>query len=65
MNLSRYVSSTNQAFDDLTVTVNEADFTNVEGGLGIFGAYVNKIYDNIQFQENYIESFGYNFISTN
>jgi hypothetical protein len=65
MNLSRYVSSTNQAFDDLTVTVNEADFTNVEGGLGIFGAYVNKVYDNIQFQENYIESFGYKFISTN
>jgi hypothetical protein len=64
MNLSRYVSSTNQAFDDLTVTVNEADFTNIQGGLGVFGSYVNKIYDNIKFQEIYIESFGYNFIST-
>ena len=65
MNLSRYVSSTNQTFDDLTVTVNEADYTNIEGGLGVFGSYLNKIYSNIQFQKNYIESFGYNFISTN
>jgi len=42
MNLSRYVSSTNQAFDDLTVTVNESDYTNIEGGLGVFGSYVDK-----------------------
>lgn len=65
LNLSRYVSSTNQAFDDLTVTVNEADFTNIEGGLGVFGSYVNKTYEDIIFQEIYIESFGYNFISAN
>ena len=65
LNLSRYVSSTNQAFDDLTVTVNESDFTNINGGLGVFGSYVNKIYENIKFQKIYIESFGYNFINEN
>jgi hypothetical protein len=65
LNLSRYVSSTNQAFDDLTVTVNESDFTNVDGGLGVFGSYVNEIYGNINFQEVYIESFGYNFLNEN
>jgi len=65
LNLSRYVSSTSQAFDDLTVTVNEADFTNIDGGLGVFGSYVNEIYGNIIFQEVYIESFGYNFLNEN
>jgi len=65
LNLSRYVSSTSQAFDDLTVTVNEADFTNVDGGLGVFGSYVNENYSDINFQEIYIESFGYNFMNEN
>lgn len=65
LNLSRYASSTNQTFDDLTVTVNESDFTNVEGGLGIFGATIKKKYDRIKFQPSYIESFGYNFLFDN
>ena len=62
LNLSRYVSSTNQPFDDLTVTVNESDYTNVEGGLGIFGAYIKSNYPTIKFQPAYIESFGYHFL---
>jgi hypothetical protein len=65
LNLSRYVSSTNQTFDDLTVTVNESDFTNVEGGLGVFGSYTKKSYNRIKFQPSYIESFGYNFLFDN
>lgn len=65
LNLSRYVSSTNQTFDDLTVTVNESDFTNVEGGLGVFGSYTKKNYDRIKFRPDYIESFGYNFLFDN
>ncbi len=65
LSLSRYVSSTNQTFDDLTVTVNESDFTNVEGGLGVFGSYTKKNYDRIKFQPGYIESFGYNFLFDN
>ena len=65
LNLSRYVSSTNQTFDDLTVTVNESDFTNVEGGLSVFGSYMKKNYNRIKFQPGYIESFGYNFLFDN
>jgi hypothetical protein len=60
LSLSRYVSSTNQSFDDLTVTVNESDYTNINGGLGIFGSFKSRNYESIKFQRSYIESFGYN-----
>jgi len=62
LNLSRYVSSTNQPFDDLTVTVNESDYTNIKGGLGIFGSYIKSNYPTIRFLPDYIESFGYKFL---
>jgi len=62
---SRYVSSTGQSFDDLTVSVNVSDYTNIEGGLGIFGSYTKKNYDRVRFYNDYIESFGYNFIQEN
>lgn len=64
-NLSRYVSSTSQSFDDLTVRVNENDYTNVHGGLGIFASYINKKYDKLKFQPSYIRAFGLNFIQEN
>jgi len=64
-NLTRYVSSTSQSFDDLTVRVNENDYSNVEGGLGIFGSYIIKEYDRLRFRANFITSFGYNFIKEN
>lgn len=62
---SRYVSSIGQLFDDLTVSVNVSDYTNIEGGLGIFGSYTKKNYDRVRFFRDYIESFGYNFIQEN
>ncbi len=63
--LSRYVSSTSQSLDDLTVTIDVTDYTNIEGGLGIFGSYTKKQYTRIKFFEQYITSFGYNFITEN
>jgi len=60
--LSRYASSTSQSLNDLTVTVNASDYTNIEGGLGIFGSYTKENYPAIKFQPGFIESFGYNFI---
>jgi len=63
--LSIYLSSTSQSINDLTVNANTSDFTNIEGGLGIFGSKTNKIYSTIKFQHNFIESFGYNFIFDN
>jgi len=63
--VSRYVSSTSGSVDDLTVTVDVSDYTNIEGGLGIFGSYTKKKYTRIRFIQNYIESLGYNFIPEN
>lgn len=62
---SRYVSSTSGAVDDLTVTVAVSDYTNIQGGLGLFGSYSKKNYDRIKFLQDYIESFGYNFLIEN
>ena len=63
--LSIYLSSTSQSINDLTVNANTSDFTNIDGGLGIFGSQTNKNYSTIKFQQNFIESFGYNFIFDN
>jgi hypothetical protein len=60
--LSRYASSTSQSLDDLNVTLNTADYTNIQGGFGIFGSYIKRNYSSIIFQQNFIESYGYNFI---
>jgi len=62
---SKYVSSTGGNIDDLTVTVDVADYTNIEGGFGLFGSYSKKNYTRLRFMEDYIESFGYNFIVEN
>ncbi|HSW54736.1 MAG TPA: hypothetical protein VLH59_06570 [Ignavibacteriaceae bacterium] len=62
---SRYVSSTSGNIDDLTVSVDVADYTNIEGGFGLFGSYSKRDYTRLRFMEDYIESFGYNFIVEN
>lgn len=62
---SKYVSSTGGNIDDLTVNVDVADYTNIEGGFGLFGSYSKKNYTRLRFMEDYIESFGYNFIVEN
>lgn len=62
---SRYVSSTGGSIDDLTVSVDVADYTNIEGGFGLFGSYSKKDYTKLRFFENYIKSFGYKFIVEN
>ncbi|MBK9099072.1 MAG: DUF4249 family protein [bacterium] len=62
---SRYISSTSGTIDDLTVSVDVSDYTNIEGGFGLFGSYYSKAYTRLRFMEDYIESFGYNFIVEN
>jgi hypothetical protein len=59
---SRYISSTGGSIDDLTVSVDVSDYTNIEGGFGLFASYSKKNYTRLRFLQNYIESFGYNFI---
>ena len=60
-NLSSYYIATEDALDAFTVRLDEADFSNVEGGLGVFGSYF-KINYWIYFSTEYIEAFGYNAI---
>jgi hypothetical protein len=62
---SRYLSSTGGNVDDLTVSVDVADYSNIEGGFGLFGSYSQKNYTRLRFLQDYIESFGYNFIVEN
>jgi hypothetical protein len=57
-NLSNYYSTTNGYLDDVTIRIDEADYTNIKGGLGLFGAY-NIVSTSTFIDEDYIKSFGY------
>lgn len=56
--LSNYYSTSNGYLDDFTIRVDESDYTNINGGLGIFGAFKKQL-SGSRFTENYIRSFGY------
>lgn len=62
-NLSRYYSSTLED-NNYTVRVNQSDYSNVEGGFGLFGS-LNKSSKNITIQDEYIRSFGYKVLYEN
>jgi hypothetical protein len=63
--LSKYASSISGSVDDLTVSESVSDYTNIEGGYGVFGSYSKKNYNRLRFLESYIQSFGYSFIGGN
>ncbi len=56
--LSKYYSNMNGYYDDYTVRVDATDYTNVDGGLGIFGSYI-KDSKLVNLKNDYIHSFGY------
>ncbi|MFH1528125.1 MAG: hypothetical protein ABIG69_16080 [Bacteroidota bacterium] len=56
--LTSYYVSTNQALDGFSVKVDATDYTNIEGGLGVFASY-RKQSLKVKLLRNYIESFGY------
>jgi len=58
-NLSRYYSIASGTFDDLTVRVNSIDYTNIDGGLGVFGSYIKEKQTITKILPEYIQSFGY------
>ena len=62
-NLSRYYASTLED-NRYTVRVNEMDFSNIDGGFGVFGA-LQKVNKNITVQTDYIKSFGYKVLFEN
>lgn len=58
-NLSGYFSSTSKIVDQFSVKIDELDFSNVQGGFGIFGSFIAQKFSFL-FDEDYIKSFGYN-----
>lgn len=62
-NLSNYYSSIKQGLDGFTIKLDTPDYTNIQGGYGIFASYSNVEYK-FFFDQKYLQSFGYNLDST-
>jgi hypothetical protein len=60
--VTRYMSSTAQTKIDLTVTLNFPDYSNISGGLGIFGSMLKANYPSLLFVPEYIDEYGYKII---
>ena len=56
--LSSYYSSIQPPLNGFVVTLDEPDYTNVQGGYGIFGSYVKRVHQ-IKFSTAYLSQFGY------
>jgi hypothetical protein len=56
--LSAYYSSINGYLDEYSVRLDEQVYTNINGGLGIFGSYRTTTIEHL-FDQQYINSFGY------
>jgi hypothetical protein len=57
-NLAKYYSSVNGYLDQYSVRLDENVFTNINGGLGVFGSYM-MTKEVLLFDLDYIASFGY------
>lgn len=57
-NLTAYYASKTELGEGFSITVNENDYSNINGGRGIFGSFIKQRYA-IKFTLDYIHSFGY------
>lgn len=57
-NLSAYYSTSNSAYGEFSVKIDETDFSNIKNGLGIFGSYIHQEI-RVSFAEDFVNSFGY------
>lgn len=57
-NMTSYYAAQREVSESFTLKVDESDYTNIEGGYGIFGSY-NLQRKAVKFSHAYIESFGY------
>ncbi len=57
-NLTAYYASKTELGEGFSISVNESDYTNIEGGKGIFGSFIQQR-KAIKFSHDYIRSFGY------
>jgi hypothetical protein len=60
--VSRYISVSRSSTNNLSIRFDEGEYTNIEGGLGIFGSQINKKYSRLKFLETFVRSKGFNFI---
>jgi hypothetical protein len=58
--LSDYYSSTHGYLDDFSVRVDQDDYTNINGGYGVFASYLDQKIP-VEFTEKYVMSFGYKY----
>lgn len=56
--LSSYYSSIQAPTNGYVVTLDEPDYTNIQGGYGIFGSYVKRVH-RLTFTATYLSLFGY------
>jgi hypothetical protein len=56
--LAGYISTTNGFLDNLSIRLDEPNYTNMSGGLGIFGAYEHSVLQ-ISLFDQYLENLGY------
>jgi hypothetical protein len=56
--LATYYSAQQTFLDEFSVRINQPDFTNIDGGLGIFGTYITKKVT-VELESYYVDSFGY------
>ena len=57
-NLRAYYNTTTGSSDVITIRLQEANYSNIEGGYGVFGSITNSV-RNIKLETEYIRSFGY------
>ncbi len=57
-NLSKYFSNTKGFLDNFTVRLDQNDYTNIDGGFGVFGSFIKQKRGSL-IEASYIESFGY------
>ena len=56
--LAGYISTTNGFLDNLSIRLDEPNYTDISGGLGIFGAYEYNVFQ-ISLYDQYLENLGY------
>lgn len=56
--LAGYIATTNGFLDNLSIRLDEPNYTNISGGLGIFGAYEYNVFQ-ISLFNQYLENLGY------
>jgi hypothetical protein len=56
--LAAYISTTNGFLDNLSIRLDEPNYSNINGGLGIFGAYIYNVLP-ITLSVQYLDQLGY------